>query len=246
MCLVREHTHVCRVYLYHVSLCVKVCINVCMSGEYVRPCPLYSTHACTQTHARTHPPTHPHPHTHTHTLSLSHTHTQMPHYVVSHVQRALNDSRKPVNGARALLLGIAYKPNLGDTRETPAFVIWKLLREMKVSLSTLCPFPPSFSCARTLPLVFLIHCVCAGRASTCHDICLNQRLIRVPSALFPPLLRTQKKQAEVSYYDPLVPEIRGHLSPDLAFLKGVRGVGDADVGRAVEEADVVVVVTPHK
>ena len=98
----------------------------------------------------------------------------MPHYVVSHVQRALNDSRKPVNGARALLLGIAYKPNLGDTRETPAFVIWKLLREMKVSLSTLCPFPPSFSCRRTLPLISLFHCVCSGRPSTCHDICLNQ------------------------------------------------------------------------
>ena len=218
----------------------------CVHVRRVRPPLPTLQHARVHANARTHAPTDPPTPTHTHTHTHTHSHTQMPHYVVSHVQRALNDSRKPVNGARALLLGIAYKPNLGDTRETPAFVIWKLLREMKVSVSTLCPFPPSFSCARTLPLVFLIHCVCAGRASTCHDICLNQRLIRVPSALFPPLLRTQKKQAEVSYYDPLVPEIRGHLSPDLAFLKGVRGVGDADVGRAVEEADVVVVVTPHK
>jgi len=31
---------------------------------------------------------------------------QMPHYVVSHVQRALNDARKPLNGSKVLLLGI--------------------------------------------------------------------------------------------------------------------------------------------
>ena len=37
----------------------------------------------------------------------------MPHFVVSHVQRALNDAHKPLNGSRVLLLGIAYKPNLG-------------------------------------------------------------------------------------------------------------------------------------
>eukprot|EP00802_Teleaulax_amphioxeia_P011002 Tamp_11032.p1 GENE.Tamp_11032~~Tamp_11032.p1 ORF type:complete len:340 (-),score=50.62 Tamp_11032:595-1614(-) len=49
---------------------------------------------------------------------------QMPHYVISHVQRALNDARKPVNGSRVLLLGVAYKPNLGDTRETPGAFFW--------------------------------------------------------------------------------------------------------------------------
>ena len=43
----------------------------------------------------------------------------MPHYVISHVQRALNDAKKPLNGSRVLILGVAYKPNLGDTRETP-------------------------------------------------------------------------------------------------------------------------------
>jgi UDP-N-acetyl-D-glucosamine dehydrogenase len=52
---------------------------------------------------------------------------------VSHVVSALNDDRKSANGAKALLLGVAYKANISDTRETPAFVVWRLL-EVKRSV----------------------------------------------------------------------------------------------------------------
>ena len=44
----------------------------------------------------------------------------MPGYVVRRVQHGLNDRRKAVNGARILVLGIAYKKNTNDARETPA------------------------------------------------------------------------------------------------------------------------------
>ena len=44
----------------------------------------------------------------------------MPAHVVSRVQRGLNDRRKPVNGSRILVLGVAYKKNSADARETPA------------------------------------------------------------------------------------------------------------------------------
>ena len=44
----------------------------------------------------------------------------MPDYVVSRIQRGLNDRRKAVNGSRVLVLGIAYKKNTNDARETPA------------------------------------------------------------------------------------------------------------------------------
>ena len=44
----------------------------------------------------------------------------MPHYVVRRVTAALNEHRKPVNGSRIVVLGVSYKPNVGDTRETPA------------------------------------------------------------------------------------------------------------------------------
>jgi len=51
----------------------------------------------------------------------------MPHYVVSKVVDALNDQRKSVRGARVLLLGVAYKRDVGDVRESPALDIMKLL-----------------------------------------------------------------------------------------------------------------------
>ena len=47
----------------------------------------------------------------------------MPDYVVQRIQDALNRERKPVNGARVLLLGLAYKPNTGDARESPAVAV---------------------------------------------------------------------------------------------------------------------------
>ncbi len=45
--------------------------------------------------------------------------TEMPAYVVNRVQAGLNERRKPVNGSRVLILGLAYKPNSNDARETP-------------------------------------------------------------------------------------------------------------------------------
>jgi UDP-N-acetyl-D-glucosamine dehydrogenase len=54
---------------------------------------------------------------------------QMPRYVLGRVTDALNRVRRPVNGSRALLLGVAYKPDVDDTRESPALDILELLRE---------------------------------------------------------------------------------------------------------------------
>ena len=44
----------------------------------------------------------------------------MPSYVVRRVQEILNESKRALNGSRVLLMGVTYKPNVGDTRETPA------------------------------------------------------------------------------------------------------------------------------
>jgi UDP-N-acetyl-D-glucosamine dehydrogenase len=47
----------------------------------------------------------------------------MPDYVVRRLVVGLNRARKPVNGSRVLLLGLAYKPNTSDARESPALVV---------------------------------------------------------------------------------------------------------------------------
>jgi UDP-N-acetyl-D-glucosamine dehydrogenase len=53
--------------------------------------------------------------------------SQMPAFCVSKVARALNSQRKPLNGSRVLVLGVAYKPNVNDMRESPALKIIELL-----------------------------------------------------------------------------------------------------------------------
>ena len=55
--------------------------------------------------------------------------THMPQYVVDRVMHALNDQRKPLNGSQVLMLGVAYKKNVDDVRESPALVLYELLRE---------------------------------------------------------------------------------------------------------------------
>jgi UDP-N-acetyl-D-glucosamine dehydrogenase len=55
--------------------------------------------------------------------------TSMPRYVVSRIQDALNRYKKPLNGSKILILGVAYKPNINDMRESPALDIIHLLQE---------------------------------------------------------------------------------------------------------------------
>jgi len=53
--------------------------------------------------------------------------TAMPAFVVSKVARALNDDRKAVNGSRVLVVGVAYKKDIDDVRESPALDVIRLL-----------------------------------------------------------------------------------------------------------------------
>ena len=53
--------------------------------------------------------------------------SQMPHFCVEKIMRALNSKRKPLNGSRILVMGVAYKANVNDTRESPALRVIALL-----------------------------------------------------------------------------------------------------------------------
>lgn len=72
--------------------------------------------------------------------------TQMPRYVVDRTVRALNDHAKAPRGSKILVLGLAYKPNIDDTRESPAFEIIELFRELGAQVDYSDPHVP-----RTLP-----------------------------------------------------------------------------------------------
>jgi UDP-N-acetyl-D-glucosamine dehydrogenase len=53
---------------------------------------------------------------------------QMPHFVVDKVQNALNDAGKPVKGSRIHVMGVAYKRDIDDLRESPALDVILLLQ----------------------------------------------------------------------------------------------------------------------
>jgi len=68
--------------------------------------------------------------------------SNMPRYVVTKIQDALNRYKKPLNGSRVLVLGVAYKPNVNDLRESPAFDVIHLLQEKGALVSYYDPYVP--------------------------------------------------------------------------------------------------------
>ena len=68
--------------------------------------------------------------------------TAMPLYVVNRVADALNAQRKAINGSRILLLGLAYKPNVDDPRESPTFVLMDLLKQRGADVAYYDPHVP--------------------------------------------------------------------------------------------------------
>jgi UDP-N-acetyl-D-glucosamine dehydrogenase len=68
--------------------------------------------------------------------------TTMPYFCAERVSHALNDVRKPVNGSRVLVLGVSYKPDVGDVRESPALKLIELLGELGAQISYHDPHVP--------------------------------------------------------------------------------------------------------
>ncbi len=69
--------------------------------------------------------------------------TSMPHYWVQQVQDALNDAGKAVKGSRVLVLGVAYKKDISDLRESPALDIIRLLQEKGATVAYHDPHVPT-------------------------------------------------------------------------------------------------------
>jgi UDP-N-acetyl-D-glucosamine dehydrogenase len=68
--------------------------------------------------------------------------TQMPELVVHRASDALNESGKAVKGSRVLILGLAYKPNVDDERESPSYVLMSLLSERGAEVEYHDPYVP--------------------------------------------------------------------------------------------------------
>src|SRR5215469_2996083 len=77
--------------------------------------------------------------------------TAMPLHVISRTAEALNARRKAVNGSRVLILGLAYKPNVDDERESPSYILMKLLTERGAEVQYHDPYVPVIKPTREHP-----------------------------------------------------------------------------------------------
>ena len=70
--------------------------------------------------------------------------SSMPDYVVSKIAGALNEHKKAINGSKILVLGIAYKKNVDDMRESPSVFLMEKLRDLGAEISYSDPHVPVF------------------------------------------------------------------------------------------------------
>jgi UDP-N-acetyl-D-glucosamine dehydrogenase len=77
--------------------------------------------------------------------------TRMPEHVVHRVADALNSQRKPISGSRILVVGLAYKPNVDDERQSPSYVLMDLLQERGAEVAYYDPYVPVIKPTREHP-----------------------------------------------------------------------------------------------
>ena len=75
----------------------------------------------------------------------------MPTWVVQRTMDALNEHGKALNGSNILLVGIAYKANVDDDRESPAYKIWQILVQKGAKISYHDPHIPAIGHTREHP-----------------------------------------------------------------------------------------------
>jgi UDP-N-acetyl-D-glucosamine dehydrogenase len=104
----------------------------------------------------------------------------MPEFVITRVTDALNSARKSINGSKIHVLGVAYKKDVGDVRESPALDILELLHRRGATLSYSDPFVPSLKLAEmtlesTNPGKDAIDCavICTNHSAFNYDDIVN-------------------------------------------------------------------------
>jgi UDP-N-acetyl-D-glucosamine dehydrogenase len=68
--------------------------------------------------------------------------TAMPMHVINRTADALNSHRKSVNGSRVLIVGLAYKPNVDDERESPSYTLMEILKSRGAEVAYYDPYVP--------------------------------------------------------------------------------------------------------
>ncbi len=77
--------------------------------------------------------------------------TAMPAYVVDRLMKSLNEYKKAINGAKVLFIGLAYKPDVDDMRESPTFVLMDMCTKLGAEVAYYDPYLPVITPTREHP-----------------------------------------------------------------------------------------------
>jgi len=98
--------------------------------------------------------------------------TKMPEYVIQRLSEALNQLKKPVNGSKVLVLGLAYKANVDDDRESPSYVLMELLKARGAEVAYYDPYVPVIRPTREHPQWAGTRSVAWDKATICAFDCV--------------------------------------------------------------------------
>ncbi len=132
---------------------------------------------------------------------------EMPGYVVGKLQNALNQRGKPVKGSRVLVLGIAYKKNVADPRESPAFEIIERLLALAAEVSYHDPHLPVAPRMRTWP-----------ELPPMRSVDLSEETLRAADAVLLVTDHSNVDYARIERLAPLIVDTRGVFRSGAAHI----------------------------
>src|SRR5881397_1472876 len=98
--------------------------------------------------------------------------TSIPHYVVERVGKALNDRSRSIRGSKVLILGVAYKKDVDDVRESPALEIMEILQHNGAVLSYSDPYIPRLHKMRAYDFSHMVSLELTEDVLKAHDVTL--------------------------------------------------------------------------
>ena len=98
--------------------------------------------------------------------------TSMPHYVIEKIGAALNDRARSIRGSKVLVLGVAYKKDVDDVRESPSLEIMKLLKERGADISYSDPFIPKLHTMREYDFSYMSSVALSEESLRSYDVVL--------------------------------------------------------------------------
>jgi UDP-N-acetyl-D-glucosamine dehydrogenase len=112
-----------------------------------------------------------------------HINGSMPHFVVDKIQNALNDHAKPLKGSRVHVLGVAYKRDIDDVRESPALDIMHLLGRRGAQVSYSDPYVPRLRADGIVPEMAAIDAEKGATDADCVVIVTDHKKFDYPRIL---------------------------------------------------------------